>query len=407
MDMLNVTEKLKTNNSIVSYEFRTHQPFGSSSFDNNDEIRINVPEIDNYTVPGESYLYVEGSVKKAENNEVSATAKLVNNPVAFMFSDIRYLLNGVKVDSVRNLGVTSSMKGYFSFTKNEITKLENAGWAQNAESCNALDDKGNFSLSVPLRTLLGFAEDYKKIVLNARQELILIRNNDDNDVIIQPEASKDEKIKLVIDKVIWRVPHVTVGLREQLSLTKLTEKNIDIPIPFRSWEIHEYPSLPQTTKQTWAVKTSTQLETPRFIIIGFQNQRKGDVTKSMSKFDNIKLTNLSVYLNGIRYPYDNLNVDYTNNHFAILYDMYSRFQQSYYRQESEPMFSPTEYLQVAPLVGIDCTYQADSIHKSAVEIKVEFVTKEAVPAGTSAYCLILHDKAYNYAPLTKVVKELL
>lgn len=142
MDILNVTEKIKTDNSIVSYEFRSHQPFGSSSFDNNDEIRISVPEIDNYTVPGESYLYIEGSVRKVEGDGkvASATAKLVNNPVAFMFSDIRYLMNRVQVDSARNLGVTSCMKGYFSYSRNKITKLENAGWTQSSESCDALDD---------------------------------------------------------------------------------------------------------------------------------------------------------------------------------------------------------------------------------------------------------------------------
>ncbi|XP_071056864.1 uncharacterized protein [Onthophagus taurus] len=351
--------------------------------------------------------------------DVSKTAKLVNNPAAFMFSDIRYLLNGVQVDSVRNVGITSCMKGYFSYKRNDMVKLENAGWNIEIDesikgrkgvltgTSNALDVNGKFGISVPLNTLLGFAEDFKKVIMNIRQELVLIRNNDDIDVIIQPDIAKDEKVKIVIDRVVWRVPHVSVGLREQLMLTKLAGKNVNIPMPFRSWEIHEYQSLPKTTKQSWSVKTAPQLETPRFIIIGFQTNRKSRVTESMAKFDNISSSNLTVFLNGERYPYDNMNVDFESNHFAILYDMYARFQQFYYYQQSEPLLSPSQYSINAPLIGIDCSHQPEALHRSGVEIKIEFSTKKEIPDNTTAYCLILHDKAFQYSPLTKIVKQLL
>lgn len=416
MDVLNVTDKIKVDNSIVSYEFHSHQPFGSTSYDNNDEIRISVPEIDNYTLPSESYLYVEGNLRKVGatgtvTKDASATAKLINNPAAFMFSDIRYLINGVQIDAVRSVGITSCMKGYFSFTPNEVVKLENAGWNINANAqgiiettSNALDKNGNFGLSIPLKTLLGFAEDFKKILMNVRQELVLIRSNDDADVIVN---SVDEELKLTIDKIVWRIPHLAVGLREQLSLTKLAGRSIDIQIPFRSWEIHEYPFLPKTTKQSWSVKTAPQLETPRFIIIGFQGNKKGKMKENMAKFDNIGLTNLTVFLNGERYPYDNINVDFDNNRFAVLYDMYARFQQSYYFKEGEPLLSPKQFLTNFPLIGIDCTYQAESLHKSGVEIRIEYTTKAEISDGTTAYCLILHDKAFQYSPLTKIVKQLI
>lgn len=206
MEILNVTDKLKTDNSIVSYEYHSHQPFGSASFDNNDEIRITIPEIDNYTLPCESFLYVEGSLRIVGadgivTSEASKTAKLINNPVAFMFSDIRYLMNGVQVDSVRNVGLTSCMKGYMSFAKSDIVKLQNAGWTLNPSGLSdVLDANGNFGVRVPMHTLMGFAEDFKKIVLYVRQELVSIRNNDDSDVIHQPSAASTEKVKLRIKK---------------------------------------------------------------------------------------------------------------------------------------------------------------------------------------------------------------
>nr|XP_022910165.1 uncharacterized protein LOC111421255 [Onthophagus taurus] len=218
MDILNVTDKVTVDNSIVSYEYHTHQPFGSVSYDNSDEIRITIPEIDNYTLPSESYLYIEGSVLKVGadgsiTKDVSKTAKLVNNPAAFMFSDIRYLLNGVQVDSVRNVGITSCMKGYFSYKRNDMVKLENAGW--NIEIDESIKDR--------------------KGVLTGTSNAL-----DVNGKFGISDIAKDEKVKIVIDRVVWRVPHVSVGLREQLMLTKLAGKNVNIPMPFRSWEIHEY-----------------------------------------------------------------------------------------------------------------------------------------------------------------------
>ena len=41
------------------YQYHTYQPY-IASFRNNDEIRIPVQSQDLYTVPGESYIYIEG-----------------------------------------------------------------------------------------------------------------------------------------------------------------------------------------------------------------------------------------------------------------------------------------------------------------------------------------------------------
>lgn len=405
MEILNVQEKVQLSDAVVGYEYHNHIPFGSPRYGNNDEIRITIPEIDNYVLPCESYLYVQGKLRmEADETKTSATAVLINNAIAFMFSDIRYLINGVEVDAVRNVGITSTMKGLFSFSPSDVTKLQNVGWDLEKAKAPILDDKGNFSANVPLKMLLGFAEDFKKIVMNVRQELILIRSNDDKDAVLQTDPQTN--MKIIIDKLIWRVPHVKVGLRQQLLLMKLTEKNNLMQIPFRGWEIHENPSLPETTKHSWSVKTAPQLETPRYIILGFQTKMKGLWNSNMSGFSDIGLTNVTAYLNGKRYPYENLNMDSDFVRNATLYDLYSKFQKSYYNYENgEPILSPTNFKSHS-LVGIDCTHQEEGIHKSGVEIRIEFTTSTNIPKETVAYCLILHDKLYQYSPFNKVVQHM-
>ncbi|KAK9680523.1 hypothetical protein QE152_g39030 [Popillia japonica] len=172
--------------------------------------------------------------------------------------------------------------------------------------------------------LMGFAEDVKQILMNVPQELVLKRCADDSDVIYNSVTT--EEVKLIITNIVWRVPHVKVGISRELALTKLTTRNTLMELFFRGWEIHENPGIPQTTKHSWAIKTAPHLETP------------------------------------------------------------SQFK-------------------LCPLIGIDCSHQEDAIHRTGVEVRIEFTTKESIPKDTTAYCLILHNKMYEYSPFNKVVRR--
>lgn len=400
MNVLNVNEKVLVDNSIVGAEFHTHQPY-TTRFENNDEIRIPIQE-DMSTLPSRSYLYVEGTVLK-EDGKPSASGKFINNGIAYLFSEIRYEMNGVVVDSVTKVGLTTTMKAYLSHNSNESVKLQNAGWFPDGTS-TLLDSKGNFCACIPLSTLLGIFEDYGKIIMNIRQELVLIRSNSDVDALISTDAN--EKLKVNLQKIYWKVPHIQPGLAEELSLTKYIGKNIDTQVAFRSWETHIYPAVPQTDKHSWSIKTSTTLETPRYVIIGFQTDRDGQLQKDMSTFDACDIQNVTVFLNTERYPYDQLNINYGENRYATLYEMYANFQRSYYDKPNEPLLAPDRFKALTPLIVIDCSRQKDSLLGKAVVLRVTFETHKSIPANTTAYCLILHDRVFTYNALTKQVRQL-
>lgn len=400
MNILNVTEQPFVDNSITELEYHTYQPYINSKFDYNDEIRIAIQELDTFTLPSQSKLFIEGKLTKEDGTD---TDKLhfINNGISFLFRELRYELNGVVIDSVRNVGLTSTLKAYLSYNSGESLKLQNAGWFPKE---GIISDSTKFNVSIPLNLLMGFFEDYKKIILNMKQELVLIRNSNDIDAVTA-KADVIEKPKVTIDKIYWRVPHVTVDIPQHLALTKILNKNIDIPLYFRSWELVEYPSVPENTRHTWPVKTTTKLETPRHVIIAFQTDKKNKVSSNMSTFDDCNITNLRVFLNSERYPYNDLYLDFKNNKFATLYDMYSNFQSAYYERENEPLLSPKEFKTNSPVAHIDCSRQKESIQTGSVVLRIEFETSENIPKDTSAYCLILHDRIFYYNPLTKIVKQ--
>jgi hypothetical protein len=119
------------------------------------------------------------------------------------------------------------------------------------------------------------------------------------------------------------MPIVKVSDREKIRLLKVINNQKPLTCAFRSWELCEYPFLPQNTSHSWKVKTSNKLEKPRYVIIGFQTDRKNSSSKAMSFFDHCKIKNVKVYLNSEVFPYEDFQSDFTKNKMATLYHAYT------------------------------------------------------------------------------------
>ena len=408
MEILNVNQGPLFDETLWEKEYHTHNPYASSKLGNNDEIRIPIQQQDAYTLPCESYLYVEGKITK-DDGTVGSTVPFINNPIAFLFEEIRYEISGVTVDSTKRLGVTSTLKGLVSLSSTETNPLLTAGWIVPGNNAFSVSNTGYFDFCIPLRILMGFTEDYRRIIMNVKQELVLLRSSTDYDAVVAAAGVTEDKLdwKCVLDKVSWRIPHVRLADKHKITLLKQLNSDRDIVLPFRSWEMHENPTLQAAQRISWSIKTSNQLEKPRYIIFAFQTDRKNTITRNAGLFDHCNLTNVKLYLNSQFFPYDNINVSFTKDRYSILYDMYARFQSSYYNKNNNPLLTPAKFLTHAPIVVIDCSKQNEAVKSSAVDIRVEFEFENNVPEKTTAYCLILHDTIVTYTPLTGMVKRVL
>ena len=136
IDILNIGGEPIFDDRIVKIETHTYNPYANTTLGYSDEIRIPIQHQDLYTLPCESFLYVEGKLKVKNNAVADADAAapaavkdvaLGNNCVAFMFDEIRYELDGVEIDRNRNVGITSTIKNYVSLTDEKSTMLYHAG----------------------------------------------------------------------------------------------------------------------------------------------------------------------------------------------------------------------------------------------------------------------------------------
>lgn len=399
--ILEVTNKPLFDDAITRLEYHSHQSYSTSKFEANDETRISIQTQDVFTLPCESFLYIEGSTE----GEQAARVKYVSNAIAFMFDEIRYEIAGVEVDRVTNVGITSTIKNYLTLNDAESKKLENAGWGTNFGTNN----KNSFSVCIPLKTLMGFFEDYKKIVLNVKQELIMVRSNTDKNMLIKAgvEAVDGGKFSVNVNKLCWYVPYVQVSDDIKLQLLKIVNSSSTIDLCYRTWEMYQYPELPTTNRHTWSVKTSYNLERPRYIIVAFQTNRENQIDMDSSQFDHCNITNMKVFLNSEIYPYNNLQQNFTKKQVALLYDMYCKFQASYYGHASEPLVNISDFINKAPLFVIDCSKQTEALKSTTVDLRIEFEASENFPVKTRAHCLIVHDRLLKYNPLTNIVNKII
>lgn len=388
---------LTHDDTIVGQQHHTYSPY-TTSFNCNDEVRIVIQSQDVYVLPSESYLYIEFKVSLLPSVTLDENVQFAMNYGAHLFSELRYELNGIEIDRCKTPGITTLMKNMCAAKldeKNSLLLFTQKG-ATNVEV-------GSYRLILPLRYFFGFCEDYNKIILNSKHELILLRNRSDDNVFI----SDVRRTQLTINKIQWKMPHITLSDQAKLVMLKTLNRNDDLTLAYRSWDLYELPAVPSTTRHTWAVKTTTQLSKPRYIFVAFQTNRNYNIARDAAEFDHCNITDLKLYLNNERYPYDNLHLNFADGHYQELFYMYLNIQKSYYNGTGgcNPFDIEFDDFEDRVIFPFDCSRSDENIKHGMVDVRIELNSSSNITANTTAYCLIIHDNFVRYSPLTGIVNR--
>jgi len=88
---------------------------------------------------------------------------------------------------------------------------------------------------------LGFAEDYKKVLLNCKHELVLMLTKNLGDVFEQNR--NEQTFQLEMTNVTWKIPHVTPSDFGKIKMYDIIKSGVNLPIAFRSWDSYVNPKL--------------------------------------------------------------------------------------------------------------------------------------------------------------------
>ncbi|DAC81328.1 hexon [Mayetiola barley midge adintovirus] len=393
-NILQIKRSVGFEDDIISHQYHTYTPY-STAFSSNDEMRITIQSQDLYVLPSDSYLQIEFTPEKRDGTDFGMEeAFFTYNFISFMFSEMRYELNGFEIDRCKKPAITSNMKCMIA-CKESDKKIYDMLILNSQQPI----EKKTYSMILPLRFVFGFCDDFNKIILNCKHELILVRNRSDVDVF----TAATDLLKLTMNKIHWKVPHITLSDKAKLVMLKTVSHNDSLSLAYRSWDLYELPFVPQTTRHSWSVKTTTQVTKPRFVVVAFQTNRNLVPLSDASLFDSCNISNVKLYMNNERYPYDDWNLDFANKNYHELYYALTKIQRSYYNDNVNPLNVSYESFALRPLFAFDCSRTDESIKSTMVDIRIEIEANKNIPGLTSAYCLIIHDNLVRYSPFTSIV----
>lgn len=393
-EILSVGSMPSQDSSITKKQYHSYSPY-TSTYGANDEVRIAIQSQDLYVLPSESYILMEAQVtRKAGDANAAVVGTWSACPEAYLFSEMRYEINNVEIARVKNPGNTVNLKRCISYSSKSL-RVVNQTYRRAYKPITT----GLHQFLIPLADLFGFCDDYQKIMMNVKHELILVVNRH----VINAYNATLDSFDINITKIQWKVPHIQLADQAKLQMLKYLERKQIIGVPYRSWELFEMPELPSTTKHIWTVKSTTQISKPRFVFVTLQTNRQA-ITSVSSLYDGCNMRSIKLYLNNDYYPYDNVTADFPNGNYVELYKEFCDIQKVYYPNEKDnPIgFTYTEFGSY-PVWVFDCSRTDESLLAGTVDIRLEFDARDNIPAHTVASCLIIYDDYFEYSPFSSIV----
>ena len=421
--ILRITDPILSNDSIDKYEDVECEPVAGTNLNSSGaDIRLTIETQDIFTHPSESFLVIEGELKKNDNNRYADDdpITLTNNGIMHLFKRIRYDLSGQEIENIINVGQATTMLGLLKYPDDfSKSKGLNQLWYKDTTDTAVLADnvgfkirhdyiitnsrpRGSFSFRIPLKHIFGFCGDYDKVVYGLKHNLTLTRNYDNEAIYRGANNAAGNPLvagKIVLSKISWFMPHVTPADRDKMELYKIIERKEKIPVGYRMIQC-DSASIPQnSTSFSWRLSVKSSPEVPRFIIVAFQSGKSNDQLQNPSIFDNVNVSNIYAMLNSARYPTADYNIVFVGQKFSRVYGDVAEFRAKFFNMDelvSSPNITPADYRTLYPLFLLDVSKQSEKLKYSTTDIQIKMYFSAGIPANTEAYAVIISDRLINF-----------
>ncbi|KAJ8912761.1 hypothetical protein NQ315_016718 [Exocentrus adspersus] len=182
--------------------------------------------------------------------------------------------------------------------------------------------------------------------------------------------------------------------------------NNSIIMPYRQWDVQVKTLAAGAISDAWAVKTTSHVESPRYVIVCFQVEKLDKLKKDPTYFDHINITNIKLSLNAESFPTERMRLNFDNNDYNEAHFRYTEFQSSYLNCSEKRPILDYDVFKERTLFVIDCSRRDENETSSTVDVRLEIEAAQGFPENTRAYCIIIHDCIMEYLPLDNIVNNL-
>ena len=395
-------------NSIIKRDStKIYHRQGDQLNQSDQNIELIFGENNNYHQIGNAYLEFNITVRKNDdtNFHYDDPVRLVNNGFDYCFKEARLGTTiGNDIEINKFCGQVSSIKRVISnkdgdllsqfdnINENDIPVLEQLAdlpvqikdTPQQKMLINNHTDanKGKIKGYLFLEDIFGFCQTFKKVTKNLGFH-ITFKTNDLQNIIY---SSMADDINVTINNLYLYAPNLIPSVETQIMFNEATQNSYKIS--FDEWYT-ERRIISDTNTQI-DIGTSQHVNSPKYLIGAHQTRIRADTANknnNIAIFDNLNLQKYYVEIDSVRYPRDNVLVNYEQNDYIEQYKDLKLFFKEYNGEElMNPFISYPDMKMKYPLEIIDLRHQTDHISPKKIQL---FQEHSADPESAKFYLLLI------------------
>ena len=395
-------------NSIIKRDFtKIYHRQGNQLNQSDQNIEFIFGENNNYHQIGNGYLEFNITVRKNDdtNFHFDDPVRLVNNGFAFCFKEARLSTTiGSDIEINKFCGQVSTimraisnkdgdlLSQFDNIKENDIPVLERLADLppqirdsphQKMLINNHTDaNKGKLKGYLYLEDIFGFCKTFKKVTKNLGFHLTF-KTNDLQNIIY---SSMADDINVTINNLYLYVPNLIPNVEIQVMFNEATQNNYKII--FDEWYT-ERRVISDTITQL-DIGSSQNVQSPKYLIGAHQTRIRADTANknnNIAIFDHLNLQKYYVEIDSVRYPRDNVLINYEQNDYIEQYKDLKLFFMEYIGEElMSPFISYPDMKTKYPIQIVDLRHQPDHISPKKIQLFQEY---SADPENAKFYLIVI------------------
>ncbi len=216
------------------------------------------------------------------------------------YDNTEYILRDTPVDNIRKPGISTVIKNLSTLTN--VSRYNTAGWDLKDSNKNVLNDDGKFIFVIPLKILIRRFEKTTlkpepQPIIRMNQELRFTRGGSDTkDCLIVKDHTEYE---IIYEDIYIRMPEKILTELANTNLNQDLVAGKEYTTKFYHWD-YTYTKIPVDISHY--LYDMPSIYDPHCIFIVLQTKRGGDITKDISKFDDLSCVNTQIVFRNVQFP---------------------------------------------------------------------------------------------------------
>jgi hypothetical protein len=407
MENLQWNETIQIDESIHKVETHDYEPqIGTDLNREHNDIKIIIQNQDQFLLPSESCLYIEGALTKEDGSNYNFKddkISIINNGLMYLFDRVSYRIGNEEIEGYSYPGIATTLKGLTTYQRNSKENMmffwsidtkknekSNDGFNERSDYLGAAD--GQFNATIPLKHIFGFCENYDKVIYGVKHDLTLRRGDDANALFKTSDKDPNQQYKvgdgkITIKRLIWKMTAYKLSDEFKIKLYRQIKDKIRISIAYMNRQLEQTIMSPNQKFLDWTLTPSSGTQRPRYVILAFQTGKDNSQLSNNALFDHCNMKNAYIQLNNERYPEQNLQIDFDSNNYAVVYKMMID-----YASQTNCAVAYKDYRFLHPIFVFDISRQNERLKDSPIDMKIKAEFNNNIPDNTHAYALILSDR---------------